>query len=418
MSQFRPDQKRRAPRGLLAVALLGAGAAVFAAPGPAAAQETGSLLRGEVSEADVNNDLLSGVPLLEKPTPLQATAERRRGIPSPTFEPASSGATPDTAANAIAFRRRHGSRTIDLPEQRRRRRLRRRPTPGAGRAADVGQQRVSPTPARRPAGRRIRPPNGSPRRRRKKPEPDEEDPGTTGTVRVGTVDSETQSELDVNPPADRAAPIEGLEKPLPEEDPYSACRHPRRQLHPLAEPRERCHRVVECQFEPGRRVGAALGIDAQAQRHFRPGRRKAVAGRLRQLPQDDLRRGGRRDARRPRRVVRARARRRLEGAGIHRLRSRPGIGLGARFHRRHARRAYRADLQRQPRRREGRRQIAAQADRQCRARSLRRCRAFDRRHGFPGRPQFDAGFRRAAHRLRDFTGADPFRRGGIWPPLL
>ena len=88
MSQFRPDQKRRAPRGLLAVALLGAGVAVFAAPGPALAQESGSLLRGEVSETDVNNDLLSRVPLLERPTPLQAKPKDDNGIPSPTFHTA------------------------------------------------------------------------------------------------------------------------------------------------------------------------------------------------------------------------------------------------------------------------------------------------------------------------------------------
>ena len=315
MSQFRPDQKRRAPRGLLAVALLGAGAAVFAAPGPALAQETGSLLRGEVSEAEINNDLLSGVPLLERPTPLQAKPKDDNGIPSPTFEPASSGATPDTSANATPsagataaersiFQSNDGDDAFadDPPPA-----PAGRPTTASKRVSDARQKAGRPQD---PAAERLA------AKKKEEAEPDEEDPGTTGTVRVGTVDSETQSELDVNPPADRAAPIEGLEKPLPEEDPYSACRHPRRQLHPLAEPRERCHRDVECQFEPGRRVGAALGIDAQAQRHFRPGRRKAAAGRLRQLPQDDLRRGDRRDARRRRRVVRARARRRLEGAGI------------------------------------------------------------------------------------------------------
>ena len=418
MSQFRPDQKRRAPRGLLAVALLGAGAAVFAAPGPALAQETGSLLRGEVSEAEINNDLLSGVPLLERPTPLQAKPPTDNGIPSPTFEPASSGATPDTSDNATPsagataaersiFQSNDGDDVFadELP-----------PAP-AGRPDDAPAS-ASPTPARRPVDRRIRPPNGSLRRRRKKPSRDEEDPGDhrhgSRRDRRQRDPKRARRQSACRPRgADRRSG-----KAAARGRPIQACRHPRRQLHPLAEPRERCHRVVECQFEPGRRVGGALGIDAQAQRHFRPGRRKADAERLRQLPQDDLRRGDRRDAWRRRRVVRARARRRLEGAGIDRLRGRPGIGLGARFHRRHARRADRADFQRQPRRREGRRQIAAQADRQCRARSLRRCRAFDRRHGFPGRPQFDAGFGRAAHRLRDLAGADPFRRGGIWPPLL
>ena len=218
MSQFRRDQKRRAPRGLLAVALLGAGAAVFAAPGPAAAQETGSLLRGEVSEADVNNDLLSGVPLLARPTPLQATPNT--GIPSSTFEPASSGATPDTAANASPsagataaeqsiFQSNDGDDVFadDPPAA-----PAGRPTSASNRVFDARQKAGRPQD---PAAERLA------AKKTEEARPDDEDPATTGTVRVGTVDSETQSELDVNPPAARAAPIEGLEKPLPEEDPYA-----------------------------------------------------------------------------------------------------------------------------------------------------------------------------------------------------
>ena len=65
MSELRPEQMRRAPRGILGAALLGAGAAVLCPAAMALAQETAGL-RGEVAEADVNDDLLSRVPLLQK----------------------------------------------------------------------------------------------------------------------------------------------------------------------------------------------------------------------------------------------------------------------------------------------------------------------------------------------------------------
>jgi hypothetical protein len=220
MLQFRPDQKRRAPRGLLAVALLSAGAAVFAAPGLVVAQETGSLLRGEVSEAEINDDLLSGLPLLERPTPLQPKPPGDIGIPSPTFEPASRGAIPDTSANVTPsggataaersiFQSNDGDDAFadELPPA-----PAGRPVTVAKRVSDARQKAGRP---RDPAAERL-----AAKKKKEAESDDEEDAGTTGTVRVGTVDSETQSELDVNQPADRTAPIEGLEKPLPEEDPY------------------------------------------------------------------------------------------------------------------------------------------------------------------------------------------------------
>ena len=175
MSQFRPDQKRRAPRGLLAVALLGAGAAVFASPGPAVAQETGSLLRGEVSEADVNNDLLSGVPLLEQADPAAGKPKDDDGIPSPTFEPASSGATPDlptmpspsagaTAAERSIFQSNDGDDVFaDEP-----------PPAPAGRPTTAGK-RVSD--ARQKAGRPQDPAaERLAAKKKQEAKPDEEDP--------------------------------------------------------------------------------------------------------------------------------------------------------------------------------------------------------------------------------------------------
>ena len=205
-----------------------------------------------------------------------------------------------------------------------------------------------------------------------------------------TVDSEIETELDADPRIERAEPIEGLDKRF-DENPYA----------PL-----------------GLRVGTFIVL-RQASRAASPGRRTPIpaptanppccrnrrcgstpfptgrATRRRSMPSSISARRSR--ARRStRRAAASRARSsassaRLDGAWIDRLRDRSGIGVLSRRHRGHARPADQADLRRQSRRREGCRQVAAQADRQCRARGVRRRRAFDRRHGFAGRPQFDAG---------------------------
>ena len=70
MSDLRPEHKRRAPRGILGAALIGVGAVVLCPAAMVLAQETAGL-RGEIAEADVNSDLLSRVPLLQKPTTLE-----------------------------------------------------------------------------------------------------------------------------------------------------------------------------------------------------------------------------------------------------------------------------------------------------------------------------------------------------------
>ena len=70
MSEHRPEHKRRAPRGIVGALLVGAGLAALCPAAVVLAQEATGL-RGEVAEADVNSDLLSGVPLLRKPTTLE-----------------------------------------------------------------------------------------------------------------------------------------------------------------------------------------------------------------------------------------------------------------------------------------------------------------------------------------------------------
>ena len=99
MSEKRPGEIRRAPRGVFRAALLCASAAALTLPVIAFAQETGSLLRGEVSEAEINKDLLSRVPLQDEKSPLEVAspseAQQQEGIPTPAYRPSSPGATPD-----------------------------------------------------------------------------------------------------------------------------------------------------------------------------------------------------------------------------------------------------------------------------------------------------------------------------------
>ena len=100
----------------------------------------------------------------------------------------------------------------------------------------------------------------------------DEDVSTTGTVRVPTVESEIEPELDVDPRIEARRADRGAGQALRRE-PVCAARAARRYLHRLAKPGERPHLDVECQFQPRRRTCLAVGIDAPAQRHLRLGKR-------------------------------------------------------------------------------------------------------------------------------------------------
>ena len=89
---------------------------------------------------------------------------------------------------------------------------------------------------------------------------------------------------------------------------------------------------------------------------------------------------------------------------------RAGIGGIAGRHRRHGRRAAPADRRRHARPRKGCGQGALRHHRRRQSRQLWRRRPRRRRRAVAARPQFDALFGCAARRLRDFTGADAFRR--------
>ena len=99
MSEGRPAGNRRAPRGVLRAALVCASAALVPVYPALAQQDLGAQLRGEISETDTNDDLLSTVPLSQKRTALDdqkvKAPKKDEGIPAPTFDPSSEGATPD-----------------------------------------------------------------------------------------------------------------------------------------------------------------------------------------------------------------------------------------------------------------------------------------------------------------------------------
>ena len=212
MSDLRAEHKRRAPHGIFGALLIGAGVAVLGPMAVVLAQEA-SGLRGEVAEADVNNDLLSRVPLLRKPTALEQQSRDQpvddQGIPTPAYAPASEGATPDTdtAPDAAATPKsifENSGDVADNPAPAA------RPTTAAKRTQEARKAAGAPqdTASERLAAKERAADEG------------EEDPSTTGTVRAQTIDSEIETETEIDPRIERAAPIEGLDKRF-DENPYA-----------------------------------------------------------------------------------------------------------------------------------------------------------------------------------------------------
>ena len=212
MSDLRPEHKRRAPHGIIGALLIGAGVVVLGPMAIVFAQEA-SGLRGEVAEADVNSDLLSRVPLLRRPTALDPQTKDPtvddQGIPTPAYAPASEGATPDTdiAPDAAATPKSifdNSGDVTDSPAPAA------RPTTAAKRTEEARKEAGAPQDT---ASERLA-------AKKKTADESEEDPSTTGTVRAQTIDSEIETETEADPPIERAAPIEGLEKRF-DENPYA-----------------------------------------------------------------------------------------------------------------------------------------------------------------------------------------------------
>ncbi|HTV71162.1 MAG TPA: outer membrane beta-barrel protein [Rhizobiaceae bacterium] len=213
MSGDRPVPQKRAETALFRAALLAA--PLFCAGAlPTMAQEAG--LRGAVAEANVNDDLLSRVPLADRRTALEAPAQpqaaEQTGIPTPTYQPASEepvAETPEDSLFADPEDDQDAQSTFGEPVEPVRPR---RPSTAAERATAAGRDSEPETAAERNRAATAEP-------TRSEAEQDEDDTLTTGTVRAGTVDSE--ADIRVDPRAEPEAPIEGIDR-IEEENPYEA----------------------------------------------------------------------------------------------------------------------------------------------------------------------------------------------------
>jgi len=213
MSQVRPGQRRRAPRGVFRAALLCLGATVFSLPIIAFAQQVGAL-RGEVSEADINGELLATSPLDQQPT---GAIGDNQGIPAPLYQPTSDGATPDL-----------GDRSDTEPA------ADTAPKSLFGESQDETLGDETPTPTARPTTarqreeerkKRIAAPQStaeeqeSERKKRMQAAEENQDPDTTGTVRTPTVDSQEEPDM-AEADSEREEAIEGLDKEA-QDNPYA-----------------------------------------------------------------------------------------------------------------------------------------------------------------------------------------------------
>jgi hypothetical protein len=187
MAQIRPEQRTQTTA--LRILLATASVATLLCAAPLHAQETA--LRGPVSEDDINNTLR-----LYKRRPAAEQAQDQ----APAYQPVSPGAIP-TQADAEATDlfseppNADGTSAGSLPSAR-------PPTTARQRAREARERlagTAAPTAAERPAV----------------PAADEE--LTTGTVRQGTVDSET--EIENGPEAERQRAIEGR-RPQPDANPF------------------------------------------------------------------------------------------------------------------------------------------------------------------------------------------------------
>jgi hypothetical protein len=207
MSGVRHGERERAPRSILRAALFCACASIALLPASAGAQDAGSILRGEVSEQDVNGELL---PLAQQKTALddQKVKGHQReedGIPAPAFQPASQGATPDEDTQTAPARKK-SIFTDDADEAA-------QPVGRPRTAAQREQERKKALEPAESASTRLA------KARQERDPNEEDDTETTGTVRAKTIDSET--ELKTKPDSEREEAIEGLDKE-PEVNPYAA----------------------------------------------------------------------------------------------------------------------------------------------------------------------------------------------------
>jgi hypothetical protein len=204
---------RRTPRGVFRAALLCASALCL--PHVALAQETGSLLRGEVSETAVNGELLGKATALDGQT--TGATQSDQGISAEPYQPASEGATPDQDAGPDSSAK---PKSIFADGQ-----------GGAQTSSDsTPAVPLSTAQAREEARKKLNAPQQSASQRlaaaHKKRAAGQADESkeetdtveTTGSVRAPTIDSE--NELRTEAEQQRVQAVEGLRK-KPEDNPYA-----------------------------------------------------------------------------------------------------------------------------------------------------------------------------------------------------
>jgi hypothetical protein len=203
MSPARPENRKRARLLPTLVLFVGASAIALSALWPAFAQETGAI-GGAVAEEQVHEELLARVPLQNRRSPWErAGPSPPDNLPVPPYRPTTPAADEPDAADQDSQSLFQNNSDVE----------------------DAFGETSPPTPPRRPSTAQQR--AQAARERASRPsqsaaerlaaEAQEEDL-TAGTVRADTIDSET--DFTVDPGAERAEAIEGLDRE-PEENPYA-----------------------------------------------------------------------------------------------------------------------------------------------------------------------------------------------------
>jgi hypothetical protein len=196
---------RRGPFFIARLTLfLAAGTAALCLAGPARAQETADL-RGEVTEDQTTRQLFTALP---QRRPAAEEEPNDTGIPAPAYEAVSAGALPlpsDRPATDSIFAQPEEEDALDFGAA---------AAPSARTPSTARERRAQPE---RSAA--ARPASAAERLDAEREARAALDETPTGTTPAPTVDEEL--DLTVDPGAERAGAIEGLER-TPEEDPYAA----------------------------------------------------------------------------------------------------------------------------------------------------------------------------------------------------
>ena len=203
MSRARPQNQKRARSLPIHALLVGASLIAFAYVFPAHAQEAG--MRGAVDEQEINEDLLFKMPLASRRSPLDRSQPApQEQSPVPPYRPTTVAIDEPIAVDEEQPSLFQNNDDVEAA-------FGESPPPVPARRPSTAQQR-----AEEARDRAIRPPQTAAERLAAEEEAEVE--RTEGTVRIDTVDSDT--DLTVDPGAERVEAIEGLDRE-PEENPYA-----------------------------------------------------------------------------------------------------------------------------------------------------------------------------------------------------